>query len=306
MSRRLPPLNSLRSFEAAARQLSFTKAADELNVTQAAVSHQVRSLEDWLGFPLFRRLSRSLVLTEAGQLLFRDVGVALDTLAAGINRVQREDQEGVLTLSTLDSFAATWLVPRLGRFRAAHPDIDLRMVISDQVVDLVREGIDVAIRHGIGGWPGLTSTLLCNEVLFPVCAPALLERGPPLNEPADLAHHTLLHEEMPLTWRDWLAAVGCNLANPDRGPSFTHASLAIMAARAGEGVALGRSVIVADDLAKGLLVRPFDFVLPVPQAFFLLCPEGAEDRPKIKAFREWLVAEFEAAAIEDLVAGSRA
>ena len=295
MSRRLPPLNALRAFEAAARHLSFTQAADELNVTQAAVSHQIRGLEDWLGFPLFRRLSRALVLTEAGQLLFPEVREAMDILTTAVNRVQRQDQEGVLTVTTMDSFAQSWLVPRLGRFRQTHSEIDVRLVMNDRMVDLAREGVDVAVRYGRGAWPGLTVTLLRTEELFPVCAPDLLADGPPLEKPEDLAHYTLLHDEMPLDWKHWLDAVGCASVNPERGPGYTHSNLVLLAARAGEGVALGRSVMVADDLAAGRLVRPFDFALPAPQAYYLACVEGTEDRPKIRAFREWLVGEFEAA-----------
>lgn len=295
MSRRLPPLNALRAFEAAARHLSFTQAADELNVTQAAVSHQIRGLEDWLGFPLFRRLSRALVLTEAGQLLFPEVREAMDILTTAVNRVQRQDQEGVLTVTTMDSFAQSWLVPRLGRFRQTHSEIDVRLVMNDRMVDLAREGVDVAVRYGRGAWPGLTVTLLRTEELFPVCAPDLLADGPPLEKPEDLAYYTLLHDEMPLDWKHWLDAVGCTTVNPERGPGYTHSNLVLLAARAGEGVALGRSVMVADDLAAGRLVRPFDFALPAPQAYYLACVEGTEDRPKIRAFREWLVGEFEAA-----------
>lgn len=295
MSRRLPPLNALRAFEAAARHLSFTQAAEELNVTQAAVSHQIRGLEDWLGFPLFRRLSRALVLTEAGQLLFPEVREAMDILTTAVNRVQRQDSEGVLTVTTMDSFAQSWLVPRLGRFRQSHPDIDVRLVMVDRMVDLAREGVDVAVRYGRGSWPGLTVSLLRTEELFPVCAPELLENGPPLKEPRDLAHFTLLHDEMPVDWRDWLAAAGCDEVNAERGPGYSHSNLVLLAARAGEGVALGRSVMVADDLAAGRLVRLFDFALPAPQAYYLACVEGEEDRPKIRAFREWLSGEFEAA-----------
>ncbi|MEQ8505230.1 MAG: transcriptional regulator GcvA [Rhodospirillales bacterium] len=295
MSRRLPPLNALRAFEAAARHLSFTQAADELSVTQAAVSHQIRGLEDWLGFPLFRRLSRALVLTEAGQILFPEVREAMDILTTAVNRVQRQDQEGVLTVTTMDSFAQSWLVPRLGRFRQSHPDIDVRLVMSDRMVDLAREGVDVAIRYGRGNWSGLMVTLLRTEELFPVCAPSLVAGGVPLNEPCDLVHYTLLHDEMPVDWRDWLEAVGCDEVNPERGPGYTHSNLVLLAARAGEGVALGRSVMVADDLAEGRLVRPFEFALPAPQAYYLACVEGTEDRPKIRAFREWLLDEFEEA-----------
>ena len=238
MSRRLPPLNALRAFEAAARHLSFTQAAEELNVTQAAVSHQIRGLEDWLGFSLFRRLSRALVLTEAGQLLFPEVRAAMDILTTAVNRVQRQDSEGVLTVTTMDSFAQSWLVPRLGRFRQLHPDIDVRLVMVDRMVDLAREGVDVAVRYGRGNWPGLTVSLLRTEELFPVCAPDLIANGPPLKEPRDLANYTLLHDEMPVDWRDWLAAVGCDTVNAERGPGYSHSNLVLLAARAASSTRL--------------------------------------------------------------------
>ena len=193
MSRRLPPLNALRAFEAAARHLSFTRAASELNVTQAAISHQIKTLEEHLGLPLFRRLNRALMLTDEGQSLFPAVRDALDGLAEAIARLRAGETGGTLTVSTLPSFAVKWLVPRMSHFQDRHPDIDLRISAKEYLVDFTRDGIDVAIRFGRGDWPGVRAEWMADEELTPVCSPSLL---PGLRSPGDLAHVTLLHEDM--------------------------------------------------------------------------------------------------------------
>ncbi len=292
MARRLPPLNAMRAFEAAARHLSFTRAAQELNVTQAAVSHQIKSLEDHLGMPVFRRLNRALMLTDAGQALFPAVNEALDIMTTAVDRLHRHDRSGVLTVTTMDSFAATWLVPRLGRFRAAHPEIDLHISTSDDSVDFDRVDVDLAIRYGHGEWPGLKVDRLMTEELFPVCAPDLLDAEAPLETPADLKNHTLLHDDMRVDWRMWLMAVGETGVESDRGPSYQHSNLVIQAAEQGDGVALARSVLVERALAAGRLVRPFDFALQTNYAYYVVCPQASLDRPKVKAFREWLLVEI--------------
>lgn len=250
MVRRLPSLNALRAFEAAARHLSFSRAADELNVTKAAVSHQVKALEDELGLPLFRRLNRALLLTDAGQTLHPSITEALGLMGAAVDRLHRQDRSGDLTLTTLASFAAIWLVPRIGRFRKAHPEIDVRITTSDVSIDFAGSDVDLAIRYGAGRWPGVHVERLMTEEIFPVCAPSLLEGGPPLAKPADLAHHTLLHDFALETWRMWLTAVGETGINADRGPRYQHSNLVIQAAEQGDGVALARSVLAADALAK--------------------------------------------------------
>ncbi len=289
MARRLPPLNALRAFEAAARHLSFTRAAGELNVTQAAVSHQIKGLEERLGVLLFRRLNRTLRLTDEGQVLLPAVGEALDLIAEAVERLEDRESAGVLTVSTLDSFAATWLVPRLGRFRTRHPEIDVRITTADHPVDFAREDIHMAIRYGRGEWAGLDIVRLMNEELFPVCSPSLLGEGTPLRRPSDLCHFTLLHDDLRVTWRMWLMAAGADQVDPDRGPTFNHSHLVMQAAIAGAGVALGRSVLVADELASGRLVKPFEFSLPAEYAYYVVCPEATAGRPKIQAFREWLL-----------------
>jgi len=291
MTRRLPSLNAMRAFEAAARHLSFTRAAQELHVTQAAVSHQIKSLEETLGVPVFRRLNRALMLTDAGQALFPAVNEALDIMATAVDRLHRDDRTGELTVTTMDSFAVTWLVPRLGRFRKAHAEIDLRITTSDHSIDFDRENVDLAIRYGSGDWPGLSVERLMTEEVFPVCAPALLRSGPPLEKPADLRHHTLLHDDMREDWRMWLMAAGETGVDATRGLGYQHSNLVIQAAKQGDGVALARSVLVGDSLASGRLVKPFDVSLPANYAYYVVCPEANLSRPKVKAFRQWLFAE---------------
>ncbi|OFW47873.1 MAG: transcriptional regulator [Acidobacteria bacterium RIFCSPLOWO2_12_FULL_67_14b] len=291
MAQRLPPLNALRAFESAARHLSFTRAAAELNVTQAAISHQVRALEARLGVTLFWRQNRTLRLTEAGQALAPAAGEAFQRIADAVARLGGSRSSGALTVSVLDSFAANWLVPRLKRFRARAPEVELHLTTSDHLVDFTRDDVDLAVRYGGGRWPGLAAERLMTEELFPVCSPALLEAGPPLERPDDLGRHTLLHDEMREDWRMWLLAAGVRGGDPARGPSYTRSSLVIQAAISGEGVALGRSVLVADALAEGRLVRPFTVSLPAEYAYYVVVPPAALERPKVRAFRDWIVAE---------------
>lgn len=296
MTRRLPPLNALRAFEAAARHLSFTRAAAELNVTQAAISHQMKTLEDHLGVPLFRRLNRALMLTDAGRALFPAVRDALDGLAEAAERLRA--REGTLTVSTLPSFAVKWLVPRMSHFLDRHPDIDLRISAKEYLADFARDGIDVAIRFGAGRWAGVHADFLADEALTPVCSPAMAER---LHDPADLAHAVLLHEDMlPLgdfpTWREWLAAAGVDGVDAGRGPRFSHTHLMLQAAMDGRGVALGQVTMIADDLATGRLMAPFGLRLATGFAYWLCYPPASAARPKIKAFCEWVMEEMGAGA----------
>jgi len=294
MARTLPPLGALRAFEAAARHLSFTRAGAELHVTQAAISHRVKALEDWLGLPLFRRLHRALRLTEEGQAYLPAVRDALDTLSVATERLRGGEESRILTVTTTDSFAAAWLMPRLKRFRAAHRDLDLRLQTADELVDFTRADVDLAVRYGRRRWPGLHVTRLLSEDIFPVCSPALCARHP-LRTPADLAHHILLHDDMTITWEVWLRAAGITGIEARRGPFFQSSYLVMNAALAGDGVALGRSALVADALAEGRLIRPFTVSLPADYAYYVVSPEATADRPKIRAFREWILAEARAA-----------
>ena len=293
--RRSPPLNALRAFEAAARHLSFTRAAAELHVTQAAVSHQVKGLEEYLGLSLFKRQNRSLLLTDAGQAYFPALRDAFDTIDDATNKLKERDSGGALRVSTFTSFAAKWLVPRLGRFGAQNPDIEVRLAINDHISDMNADGIDVGIRYGTGDYRGLRVERLLTEEIFVVCSPRLLDGPIPLRSPEDLAKHTLLHDDLPEDWDTWLEAAGLDVTNPafrtGRDIAINHSEMVLQAATDGLGVALGRSVLLADDLAAGRLVKPFDLELPAQSAYYFVCQQGAIERPKVRAFRDFLFAE---------------
>jgi len=288
-------LNGLRAFEAAARHLSFTRAAVELNVTQAAVSHQIKGLEDQLGQELFRRVGRGLQLSDAGQHLFPHVRDGLDHMARGIREIARDDEQGALTLSTFASIASAWLVPRLGGFRRQHPDIDVRMTLGDRLTDFRTDDVDVAVRYGKGEWDGAEAVFLMSEDIYPVISPELLASGPPLREPADLLRnrdsYPLLHDVMPEDWGMWFASVGIPDADVDHGYELEYSHLIYQSAMAGEGVALGRSVLVRDALMSGQLVRLFDHSLPADFGYWLVAAPATWRRPKVRAFRDWLLEE---------------
>lgn len=291
MRRRLPSLNALKAFEATARQESFTRAADELCVTQGAVSQQVKGLEAELGVRLFRRERQRLVITDAGRTYLEVVRDAFDRLAMGTERLLQRQNSGVLTVTTSPNFAAKWLVHRLGRFSEAHPGIELRISASIQHVDFAREDIDLAIRHGVGQWPGLHVTRLCVEELFPVCSPKLTRGRGALRSPRDLKQHTLLHADDTGDWVKWLKLVGVDDVDVRRGTVFNQASMAIDAAVDGQGIALARTALAAWDLLSGRLVRPFPQVLQAPYALWIVCPISAAALPKIATFRGWLLNE---------------
>lgn len=290
MSRRLPPLNSIRAFEAVARLRSFKKAAEELSVTQSAVSHQITALEEWLGLELFRRDGRRVAPTEPALAYLAAVSASFDGLDAATRRLLMTDpRRGWLTVAMLPSFASKWLLPRLSGFRARHPEIDVWIATwGEEMLDFSKSEADVAIRYGPGGWDGVHAAKFMTEELFPVCSPNLLQGTHPLRVPSDLKFHTLLHDEMREDWRMWLAAAHVDDVDPDRGSGFDDSSLAIQAAIAGMGVALGRSVLVREDLEAGRLVRPFDLKLPAEYAYYVVCRAGTEELPKIAAFRTWL------------------
>ena len=293
MAARLPSLNGLRAFEAAARHLSFTRAAAELNVTQTAISHQIKRLEDELGIRLFVRNNRSLELTPQARDYLPLVRAAFDDLRLATERLVRRDNGKVLTVSTLASLAAKWLLPRLSAFQEAHPGIDVRITTSTSLVDFRKDDVDAGIRYGRGHWPGVRAEWLMGDELFPVCSPSLLKSGKPLRCPEDLAQHTLLHTSGGYDddWRLWLTAAGLPVAiSKQGGPSFDLIFMTIQAAIDGFGVALGRRSYVQDDVAKGRLVVPFKMTLPVDAGFYLVSPEGRADPPKLRAFRQWLKA----------------
>lgn len=289
MPRKLPPLNGLRAFEAAARHLSFTKAADELFVTQAAISHQVKGLEEFIGHTLFHRVNRGLTLTPDGQVLFPAVRGGLDLMATAVQQLHAGDSSGTLTISTLDSFASGWLVPRLTEFRQANRGIDIRLGMGDRLVDFANDDVDLAIRYGAGRYPGCESCHLMDETIFPVASPAAIANGPPIKTARDILHYTLLHDSMPEDWGMWFDQAGIKDAGDQPGLMIEHSYLVIQAAIAGHGIALGRSVLVADYLASGQLVRLLDISLPAKFAYYLVGPPNLWNRPKIKIFRDWLL-----------------
>lgn len=290
MSKRLPPLNSLRVFDAAARYLSFTKAAEELFVTQAAVSHQIKSLEDFLGLKLFRRRNRSLLLTEEGQSYYLDIKEIFSSLNEATRKLQARSAKGALTVSLPPSFAIQWLVPRLSGFNTAYPGIDVRIQAVDREEGKLADDVDVAIFYGRGHWPGLRVERLYAEYLLPVCSPQLLLSEHPLKDPADMAYHTLLHDT---SRRDWLAytrQLGLQHINVQQGPIFSHSAMVVQAAVHGQGIALVNNVMAQTEIEAGRLVCPFNDVLISKNSFYLVCQDSQAELGKIAAFRQWILA----------------
>jgi len=288
----LPSLNGLRAFEAAARHMSFTRAATELNVTQTAISHQIRRLEEQLGLTLFIRRNRALELTREAQDYLPSIRSAFEALHRATARLRRPDHEGRLTVSTTASLATKWLVSRVAAFQDANPGIEVRISTSTHLVDFQREEVDMAVRYGRGTWPGLRADWLMAEQIFPVCSPALLNDQRPLRTPEDLAHHTLLHTTVSREdWQFWLTAAGLPASIATRrGLTFDQGFMAVQAAVEGLGVAMGRFHLVEADIAAGRLVAPFDMVLPQDAGYYVVTPETAAEAPKIARFRDWLIA----------------
>ncbi|HET6467976.1 MAG TPA: transcriptional regulator GcvA [Geminicoccaceae bacterium] len=294
MPRRLPPLNALRAFEAAARHRSFVRAADELAVTAAAVSQQIRQLEDRLGIELFKRLPRGLLLTDAGRAALPELQKGFAHLARAVEQVAAGSLAGPLAVTVIPSFATRWLVPRLGGFVASFPEIVLTVWAELRRADFGREELDLGIRYGRGDYPGLDVRLLMTEEVFPVCAPSLLNGAKPLRRIEDLRHHTLLHDcdltsgEPALQWSVWLRDAGVRDVDPKGGLLLSDAIMLTEAAVRGTGVALGRTALVADHLAAGTLIRPFAVARPADYAYYVVMPEGSALKPRVRAFVDWL------------------
>lgn len=293
----LPPLNALRAFEAAARRSSFAKAAVELNVTAAAISQQVQVLEAYLGVKLFRRLNRGLVLTKAGEAVLPEFTQTFERLSAAVQRLREGGRRGVVTIRVSPALAIQWLVPRLHRLLAQHPGIDVRIWTTAPTQAFFWQDCELAIRYQPEPFPDLNLEPLLQEEIFVVCSPQLTRGKHALRTPADLVHHTLLHDESMLPvagypdWRAWLSSVGVAGINTDRGPRFNLSNMAIQAAIAGCGVLLGRSVLVAADIAAGRLVRPFDISYPSRFRYFLLSDSRVSRETDIRAVHDWLLAE---------------
>jgi LysR family glycine cleavage system transcriptional activator len=294
MVARLPSLNGLKAFECAARHMSFTKAAEELNVTQTAISHQIRRLEEELGVNLFLRLKDGLALTEDGQAYLPGIRTAFQELRYSTQTLLESRHNSVLTINTLVSVASKWLLPRLPSFQQAFPAIDVRISASTELVDFRRGGIDAAIRYGRGDWKGLRADFLMSDEIFPVCSPALLDASKSLSAPADLLEHTLLQVSGMTAgdWNNWLSAAGeCAQLSERPRLTFDLAMMAVQAAVDGQGVCIGRSTYVGDDLRAGRLVAPFNLRLKDDLGFYLVTPHETADTRKIAAFRTWLLAQ---------------
>jgi LysR family transcriptional regulator, glycine cleavage system transcriptional activator len=289
--RRLPPLNALRAFETVARLGSMKAAAEELSVTPGAVSQQIASLEERIGTGLFRRLNRSVELTEAGRVYFSPVRAAFRQLEEATRRVTAMSDAHVLTVSAPPAFAASWLVPRLGDFHLHHPSIDLRVVTSRVLADLETDGIDVAIRHGLGRWRGLRADRVAAVRMIPVCSRALLRGRSRPTRPDELAAMPLLHDAARKEWAMWFQAHGVHLIPREAlsGPSFDDQMLLIQAAVSGQGVALATEVLAKPELARRSLVRVIDLAWPQEFAYWLVYPDTHAKQPKIEAFREWVL-----------------
>ncbi|MEM9668989.1 MAG: transcriptional regulator GcvA [Pseudomonadota bacterium] len=295
---RLPPLNALRAFEAAARRLSFTKAAEELNVTPGAISQQIRQLEDYAGAPLFKRTGRSVLLTDSAQATLPLVREAFDQIAEAGRVMQAPARRGRVMVSSAPSFAAKWLAPRLENFHRSHEGIEAWVSADMGLTDFNTADADIAIRYGRGQYDGLKSELLLDETVLPVCSPALLEGEHGIRKPGDLAHHTLLHDESAENdpscpdWPSWLAARNVLGVQSRRGPRFNQAVLVIEAAISGQGVALAKRAVAAADLAAGRLVAPFaDGSTSIDFGYWLVWPKGRHLTTDVRAFIKWVKAE---------------
>lgn len=294
--RRLPPLNALRAFEAAARHLNFSRAADELSVTPGAVSQQIQNLEDYVGAALFKRTPKGLLLTDAAQTALPALREAFDRLAEAASLLTAAVDGRRLTLTAPPSFAAKWLVPRLGLFERQHPQVDVWLSAGIELVDLTAGEVDVAIRYGAGRYPGLEVRRLMSETVIPVVSPELRAENP-LVGPQDLAHHVLLHDGSPdlddscPDWSMWLAARGLKSVDGMRGPRFNQSSLVIEAAANGRGVALAKRTLAQADLEAGRLVAPLQIATAVDFAYYLVHPKAKGRLPQVKAFSSWIEAE---------------
>ena len=312
MRRPLPPLNALRAFEATARHLSFSKAAQELHVTPAALSHQVRGLEDMLGLKLFHRRARSIELTAPARLIYPGVRSGFEAIREALDRLGLGGEDRVLVVSAAPGLTAKWLVPRLYRFLARHPDIETRITASIGYANFTSDGVDVGIRLSPGVHPELYVEKLSEEWLLPLCSPRLLDGKRSLRSPRDLAHFPLIQVDLPglvPTWADWMEMAGVAGVDTSRGLRLNVADHALDAASEGVGVVLAYKMVAARDIILRRLVAPFGPEVPVPgRAYYFVCSRGQEKRAPIKAFRDWLFAEIEEthASLKAALAGKAA
>lgn len=285
-------MQALHAFEAAARARSLTRAAESLNLTHSAISHQIKALEADFGVRLIERAGRGIRLTDEGERFAARVRAVLSDLADAVREVTERKNPRQLRVSVIPSFAARWLLPRIGRFLATHPDIDVDVSANNLMVDFKRDDIDVAIRHGFGDWPGLISEYVLDDVYFPVCSPRLANGRLPAR-PEELSRYTLLRSEGEF-WKPWFEAAGLDWPEPSRGPMFNDTSHTMQAAIEGQGIALARSSLIGNDVHNGVLIRLFDIVVPSSRKYFLVYPPRLADSPKLVAFRQWLFEEVAA------------
>lgn len=289
--RRLPPLNSLRTFESAARHLSFTKASEELYVTQAAVSHQIKHLEEFLGLDLFYRKNRKLSLTEEGAEYWPKIKTIFEALRNATDEVKSVGLSGELDVSVIPTFAVEWLIPRLDQFKKLYPDIDVRISANndDKEVDFFGDEIDCAIYFStMKKTKDVFKEELLKEYLVAVCSPTLLNSNSPLNNPEDLKNHTLLHDSSTDDWKRWLKIAGVDGVDVDHGTIFSHTMMVLQAAIHGQGIAIGHSVVAQKEIDSGRLMMPFDLKIPSRYSYHFACPEEHQNKPKISAFMNWL------------------
>jgi len=292
MRRKLPPLNALRAFEASGRHLSFTLAAKELLVTQGAVSRHVALLEEWLGVNLFLRTHRGIELTRRGEKYIRELSSVFDQIDYATREARDEASGAVLRLKLPPTFAMRWLIPRLTRFKVQHPMIDIQVVTSHEPANFRREDVDVSVHSRPFPLEGAGHRRLLGEVLIPVCAPALLARGPALRFPADLAHHTLLSSRnRPMDWSRWLIGAGLTALDSLNHIEFDNAALAYQGAIDDLGVMIAVRALVENDLRGGRLVTPFDLEVSTSGAYYLACPQLGAKSAQLEAFEAWLIQE---------------
>ncbi|XOV77829.1 MAG: transcriptional regulator GcvA [Aestuariibacter sp.] len=289
MTTRLPPLNALKAFEAAARHLSFTRASEELFVTQAAVSHQIKALEDFLGMKLFLRKNRTLLLTEEGQSYFLDIKEVFNQLHEATKRLHAMGAKGSITVALPPSLAVQWLVPKLSDFSSKNPDIDVRIKAVDSDDGFLLDDVDLAIFYGRGRWSGLHADKLYAEYLTPVCSPMLLSGDKPLEKLDDLKFHQLLHDTSREQWKTWIRHFNILGVNVNQGPIFSHSMMILQAAALGQGIALVDSALARPEIALGRLICPFEERLTTQKAYYLVCREAHAELGKIQAFKEWLL-----------------
>ena len=287
--KRLPPLNALRAFESAARHLSFTRAAEELFVTQAAVSHQIKGLEEFLAMKLFLRKNRTLLLTEEGQSYFLEIKDIFNHLQEATNRLLAMGAKGSITIALPPSFAVQWLVPKIADFAQLQPDIDVRIKAVDSEDGFLTEDVDLAIYYGKGRWSGLVAEKLYGEYLVPVCSPSLMMGVKPLDTLDDLKHHMLLHDSSRETWKSFIRHFNVLGLNVNHGPIFSHTMLVLQAAALGQGIALVDNTLATPDVRMGRLVCPLEERMMTKFAYYIVCREAQSGLGRIQIFKDWVL-----------------